>query len=811
MNQCKVLNAWPIRRKMILLLLLIFLPAFGILLSLGLENRKHEIMEARERALLLAQSLATQQEHIATATKYMLSTLARMPEVQKLDAQACDKLFRELNELNPFYSVIAAATIDGMVFAGSAHFVPGTVNLADRKHLKDTIDTLSFSAGEFIVGRLSHVQALNYTYPVMDSDGKPVAVVTAGFRLNEFGSLMARANLSREHSVTITDHDGICLYRSPPNESAVVGKSISGDLFQRVSGDSAQGAFESADENGVTWVHAFRQLRLAGDSLPYLHVIVSDTKEKILHEVNFKMFRDLGLLFIAGLLALFLAWGYVNAAFIGPIKLMVAETQRFVKGDMSVRSGLPHTPDELGQLAKTLDDSASFLEKAHNELESKVAERTEKLARINEALKTEIAERRSAEVKLRESEMRFRQIAENIREVFWIAARDTSEILYVSPAYEDMWGRTCKSLYADPGSWISSIHPEDRERVLRNLEDRGDGVQTQEYRIIRPDGSVRWVLDRAFPVADQTGQVYRFAGFAEDITIEKQSQEALEAAHHKLMDIIEFLPDATFAIDNAGKVIAWNRAMEELTGVSKESMIGKGDYAYSVPFYGHPQPILIDLVIARSSGSVEKYDSMERKGNKLYAEIYMPDFLGRGAHFWGVASPLLDVNGNIAGAIETLRDVSSRKVLESSLLQRENELEEANTALRVLLKNREDEQKKLHEQIHANLKEFVLPYLDKVRTDRLNQNQSTYLSLAESSLQEIFSPFLDNVTSAFKTLTPTEIQVANFIKDGKTGKQIADLLGIAYKTVETHRYNLRIKLGLQNEKVNLRSFLLSLK
>jgi PAS domain S-box-containing protein len=811
MNQCKVLNAWPIRRKMILLLLLIFLPASGILLSLGLENRKHEIMEARERALLLAQSLATQQEHIATGAKHMLSTLARMPEVQKLDAQACDKLFRELNELNPFYSVIAAATIDGMVFAGSTHFVPGTVNLADRKHLKDTIDTLSFSVGEYIVGRLSNVQALNYTYPVMDGDGKPVAVVTAGFRLNEFGSLMARANLSREHSVTISDHDGICLYRSPPNESAVVGKSISGDLFQHVSGDSEQGAFESTDENGVTWVHAFRQLRLAGDSSPYLHVIVSDTKEKILREVNFKMFRDLGLLFIAGLLALSLAWGYVNAAFIGPIKHMVAETQRFVKGDMSIRSGLPHTPDELGQLAKTLDDSASFLEKAHNELESKVAERTEKLARINEALKTEIAERRSAEVKLRESEMRFRQIAENIREVFWIAARDTSEILYVSPAYEEVWGQTRESLYADPHSWIAFIHPEDRERVLQNLNDRGDSEQTLEYRIIRPDGSIRWVLNRAFPVADQAGQVYRFAGFTEDITAEKSSHLALEAAHHKLMDIIEFLPDATFAIDNTGKVIAWNRAMEELTGVPKASMIGKGDHAYGIPFYGHPQPILIDLVIARSSETVEKYDSMERKGNKLYAEIYMPDFLGRGAHFWGVASPLLDVNGNIAGAIETLRDVSSRKALESSLLQRESELEEANTALRVLLKNGEDEQKKLHEQIHANLKEFVLPYLDKVRTDRLNQNQSTYLSLVESSLQEIFSPFLDNVTSAFKTLTPTEIQVANFIKDGKTGKQIADLLGIAYKTVETHRYNLRIKLGLQNEKVNLRSFLLSLK
>jgi PAS domain S-box-containing protein len=816
MDSRKILSSWSIQRKMLLPLLLIFLPSAGIILTLGMEQRSHEIVTSMENAMILVQSLATQQDHISMGTRQMLSTLALLPEVQMLDAPACNKLFRQLNNRNSFYSAITASTVDGIIFAGSLPFQQGTIDISDRKHIRDAINTLDFSAGEYGVGKLSQIGSLNYSFPVLDPAGNIIAVVTAGFKLDEFLGFISKANLSRDYAVTVSDHNGIQLYGTNGNETSNIGVSISKDTFKLVSGDSKQGTFEKVDEDGIRRLYAFKQLRLRENSRPYLYMIVSVTKESILHEANVKMIRNLGLLSISGLTAISLAWFFVNLAFVRPMKYMVGATLRFVNGDMNTRTGLPHTPDELGQLARCLDNSAHLLQRAHRELESKVAERTAELAQANETLRLEIAERKGAEEKLRESEKRFRQIAESIREVFWIADYDTSEILYISPAYEEVWGRTCESFYANPGSWIASIHAEDRERVVRRLSERGDSEQTLEYRVVRPDGSIRWVLDRAFPVADQSGRIYRFTGLAEDITVEKKAHDLLEEAHRKLLDIVEFLPDATFVIDKAGRVIAWNRAMEELTGVAEESMLGSGDYAYSIPFYGEPRPILIDLVMSHGSEMVEKYDTLEWKGNKLLAETYLPNFLGRGAHMWGVASPLID--GNIAGAIETLRDLSNRKELESTLRQSENELaekadqlEETNTALRVILKHREEDRNRLKDQIQANLKELVLPYLEKVRSDRLDQNQQTYLALVESSLQELLSPFLDNVTSAFKTLTPTEIQVANLIKEGKTGKEIAILLGIAYKTVETHRYNLRIKLGLQNEKVNLRSYLLSLK
>jgi len=292
----------------------------------------------------------------------------------------------------------------------------------------------------------------------------------------------------------------------------------------------------------------------------------------------------------------------------------------------------------------------------------------------------------------------------------------------------------------------------------------------------------------------------------------------LEAGLRQLTDIIDFLPDATFVIDCREKVIAWNKAIEKMTGIPKEEIIGKGDHAYAVPFYGKPGPMLIDFALNPGAAGADERDSIVRDAEVLFIETFVPTINGgQGAYLSGTSSPLYDSGKNLIGAIESIRDITNHKKLEQKLYQREKDLEdkagqleETNTALRVLIRSRDDDRKKLENDIQANLKKLILPYLDKVKKGRLDQDQQTYLELIESSLQKIFSPFIANMNSAFNFLTPMEIDVANLIKEGKTGKEIASLLGIAYKTVETHRYKLRRKLGIQNEKVNLRSFLLSI-
>ena len=134
-------------------------------------------------------------------------------------------------------------------------------------------------------------------------------------------------------------------------------------------------------------------------------------------------------------------------------------------------------------------------------------------------ISTDITERKKAERAVQESEKRFRQVVEIIKEVFWLTNPEKTQMLYISPGYEAIWGRSCDSLYASPRTWLEAIHPEDRDRVLEAaLNKQASGEYDEKYRIVRPDGSIRWIRDRAFPVRDETGNVYRIAGIAEDFT-----------------------------------------------------------------------------------------------------------------------------------------------------------------------------------------------------------------------------------------------------------------------------------------------------
>jgi PAS domain S-box-containing protein len=141
----------------------------------------------------------------------------------------------------------------------------------------------------------------------------------------------------------------------------------------------------------------------------------------------------------------------------------------------------------------------------------------------------DVTDHHTTEGALQESETRFRQLTESIQEVFWLTTPDKGQMLYISPAYEKIWGRSCASLHAEPRSWLEAIHPDDRPRVLAAAHQRQAAQQSDErYRVVRPDGSVRWIRDRAFPIRDAAGQVVRVAGIAEDITALQEAQGMLE-------------------------------------------------------------------------------------------------------------------------------------------------------------------------------------------------------------------------------------------------------------------------------------------
>ena len=218
-------------------------------------------------------------------------------------------------------------------------------------------------------------------------------------------------------------------------------------------------------------------------------------------------------------------------------------------------------------------------------------------------------------------------------------------------------------------SFLDAVHPADREYVKSSMnaalyENKNYNI---DYRIILPNATERIISEQAEVLFDNN-RAFQMIGTVQDITDRKLVEEKLRTATQQLTDIIEFLPDATFVIDKDKKVIAWNKAIEKMTGVPKKDIVGKGDYAYAFYFYGQVRPILIDFIFLNDKEYEKSYHLFEKEGNKIYGENFVPSlYEGKGAFLIATASPLFDHNGKIAGAIETIRDVTRRKRIEEKL------------------------------------------------------------------------------------------------------------------------------------------------
>ncbi len=215
-----------------------------------------------------------------------------------------------------------------------------------------------------------------------------------------------------------------------------------------------------------------------------------------------------------------------------------------------------------------------------------------------------------------------------------------------------------------------------------------------------------------------------------EITDRNRAEEAMRLSEHRLSDIINFLPDATFAIDLNGNVIAWNKAIEEMTGVPADQVIGKGGYEYAVPFYGVRRPVLIDLVSQDGSEAGERYPGIVKKGDKLISETFVPLLYGgKGAQLWLIASPLYDEKGMLVGAVESIRDITDRKIAEDNV---RHTLEEKDVLLQ-----------EIHHRVKNNLQvvsaliELQLQYMkdkNSINTLRDSQNRIRTMALIHETL-----------------------------------------------------------------------------
>jgi PAS domain S-box-containing protein len=216
------------------------------------------------------------------------------------------------------------------------------------------------------------------------------------------------------------------------------------------------------------------------------------------------------------------------------------------------------------------------------------------------------------------------------------------------------------------------------EIMIQDLVKHPERYKDNENENIRRNGELVWVTWTNRAVYDDQNRLSEILCIGIDRTEQKKAEEIVKNSEQRLAQIIDFLPDPTWVIDSRGKVVTWNRAMENLTGISAAEMVGKGNYEYALPFYGERRPILIDLVRDWNAEYEKKYPSIKKDGNNLVSESYHPNLGDGGLYLAGTASLIYDAAGQVAGAIESLRDTTERKHLEEEMRRNLEELERFN-------------------------------------------------------------------------------------------------------------------------------------
>jgi len=365
----------------------------------------------------------------------------------------------------------------------------------------------------------------------------------------------------------------------------------------------------------------------------------------------------------------------------------------------------------------------------------------------------------------------------------------------VSPLAESLSGYSYKELTGKKSN--SLVFNEDMPDVKKNVRNMlsGKNLSPYEFRIITKQKDICWVMETVTSTTFKRKPA--ILGNFIDITERKTVENRLQESENLYRAIFETTGTATIIIENDMTISLLNSEFERMTGYRRSEWEGKKKW----PEYITKK----DLPRMKKSHRLRRLDPGAAPRNFEHELI---DSRGRIRNMYLTA----DLIPGTKKSVVSFMDITEWKEATQDLKKREQELqaksrnlEELNTALRVLLKQRENDREELEEKVLSNVKEFVLPYVEKVRKSKVDTKIHAYIEILESNLKDIISPFSRKLSSKFMNLTPKEIQIANFIKEGKTSKEIADIMNVSKSAVDIHRYRLRNKMGLNNRKANLKS------
>ncbi len=382
----------------------------------------------------------------------------------------------------------------------------------------------------------------------------------------------------------------------------------------------------------------------------------------------------------------------------------------------------------------------------------------------------------------------------------------------LNPAWEETLGFSLKELISKP--FKSFIHPDDQTRTKKELERQFSGKPSIKFenRYRCKNGSYI-PLEWNATSASTDGTVY---AVARDITDRKRMEKILKNNEKKYRSLFNNMIQGVFYQTSNGKIIDCNQAVLNQFGLTRDQFM---DLTFMDPYWK----------VIREDGSDcpgDQQPSMKslQSGKTVWNEILGVFNPRKNKYIWLSINAIPQFKQDKKTPYQvfvTLHDISDRKqlelkqnqinqTLEKKVEERASELQEMNTALKVLLKKRDADKKELEEKIFTNYKTLITPFLDKLKNTLTTRNQKNLMNILESNLEEFSQPFSQKLSNPMVNLTPTEIQIASMIKQGLTNKEIAQTLNNSIRTITNHRQHIRLKLDLKNKKINLRSFLSTL-
>ena len=436
---------------------------------------------------------------------------------------------------------------------------------------------------------------------------------------------------------------------------------------------------------------------------------------------------------------------------------------------------------------------------SRNNLEQRVKERTAELIAANKELRRQIEERKRAEAALRESEKKYRTLLETTSEGCWMIDPENKTV-EVNKSLCNMLGYRQEEMV---GKTPFDFVDDENRKIFMDQTSKISRTDHRSYEITlkKKNGQDLQTYFNATTIRDESGALKGAFALVTDNTERKQAERELLEREQIMRAVLAASPVGIALIRN--RIVAQaNRAMNRIWGYPYGFLLGKST------------EVLYPNAEEYHRVGREFYSEIEKNGVGNLETRWLTQN-GTEIQCFLQGSPL-DPSDLSKGVIVAAMDITERKRAEKALKQRGMELEiktmslkEANTALKVLLKQREEDKMELEEKVVLNVRELILPYVEKLKMKKLGEKQRAYLNVIESNLNDIVSPFVHALSSKLIKLSPTELQVTHLIKQGNTTKEIANIMNLATSTIDFHRNNIRKKFGIKNKKTNLRTYLLS--